>query len=82
MAKNMARIENGIVVNVEWCSDKMSETNTLINIEDRPVKIGDTYKEGKFYRNGEEIFTPLEEAQKKNAEYESALAEIEKALGV
>ena len=37
---------------------------------------------GKFYRDGEEILTPLEEALKKNAEYEAALSEIETALGV
>ena len=44
--------------------------------------IGDTYSGGKFYRDGEEILTPLEEALKKNTEYESALTEIETALGV
>ena len=42
----------------------------------------DTYSGGKFYRDGEEILTPLEEALKKNAEYEAALSEIETALGV
>ena len=61
MAKNMARIENGIVVNVEWCSDVICETDTLKNVEDRPVGIGDTYENGKFYRNGVEVLTPLEE---------------------
>lgn len=75
MAKNMARIENGIVINVEWCSDRMAETDTLKNVEDRSVGIGDTYENGKFYRNGEEVLTPLEEALKKNAEYEAAIAE-------
>ena len=76
MAKNMARIENNIVVNIEWCSDGMAETDTLKNTEDRPVGIGDTYESGKFYRNGEEILTPLEEALKKNAEYEAALRTV------
>lgn len=82
MAKSMALIENGTVVNMLWCSASQPETDTIINPADRPVGIGDTYSNGKFYRDGVEILTPLEEALKKNAEYESALTEIETALGV
>lgn len=82
MAKSMALIENSTVINVLWCSDSQPETDTIINPADRPVGIGDTYSNGKFYRDGAEILTPLEEAQKKNIEYESALSEIETALGV
>ena len=82
MAKSMALIENGAVANMLWCSDSEPETATLVNPADHPVAIGDTYSDGKFYRDGEEILTPLEEALKKNAEYESALTEIETALGV
>ena len=81
MAKSMALIENGTVVNMLWCSDSQPETDTIINPADRPVGIGDTYSNGKFYRDGVEILTPLEEAQNKNTEYESALTEIETALG-
>lgn len=82
MAKSMALIENGTIINMLWCSDSEPETGFLINPADRPVAIGDTYSNGKFYRDGVEILTPLEEALKKNAEYEAALAEIETALGV
>ena len=82
MAKSMALIENGTVANMLWCTDSEQETASLINSADRPVAIGDTYSNGKFYRDGAEILTPLEEAQKKNAEYEAALQEIEAALGV
>lgn len=82
MAKSMALIENSTIVNMLWCSDSEPETDTLINPADRPVRIGDTYSNGKFYRDGVEILTPLEEALKKNTEYESALTEIETALGV
>ena len=81
MAKSMALIENSTVINVLWCSDSQPETDTIINPADRPVGIGDTYSNGKFYRDGVEILTPLEEALKKNAEYEVALQEIETALG-
>lgn len=82
MAKSMALIENGVVANMLWCSNSEPETATLIDPADRPVAIGDTYSNGKFYRGGVEILTPLEEALKKNAEYESALTEIEAALGL
>lgn len=63
MAKNMALIDNGIVANILWCSDRTEQTDTLIDLEDRPVGIGDTYADGKFYRDGEEVLTPLEQAQ-------------------
>lgn len=82
MAKSMALIENGTVTNMLWCSDSQPETSTLINPADRQVAIGDTCSGGKFYRDGVEILTQLEEAQKKITEYESALTEIETALGV
>lgn len=82
MAKSMALIENGTVTNMLWCSNSQPETDTLKSPADRPVAIGDTYSNGKFYRDGAEILTPLEEALKKNAEYEAALSEIETALGV
>ena len=82
MAKSMALIENGAITNMLWCSDSEPETDILLDPAGLPVAIGDTYSNGKFYRGGVEILTPLEEALKKNAEYESALTEIETALGV
>lgn len=82
MAKNMAVITNGVVTNVIWCSDSQPETDTLKNPGERPVGIGDDYSGGKWYRDGAEILTPLETAQKQIAEYETALSEIEAALEV
>lgn len=82
MAKSMAVVDDGVVSNIIWCSDSEPETDTIINPADRPVAIGDTYSDGKFYRGGVEVLTPLEEAQKQIAEYETALSEIEAALGV
>ena len=78
MGKNMARIVDGIVVNVEWFSSEAVETENLKNMEDRPVEIGDTYQDGKFYRDGMEVLTPLEAAV---AELEDARAALE-MLGV
>ena len=46
MAKSMALIENGTVVNMLWYSDSQPETDTIITPADRPVGIGDTYSNG------------------------------------
>lgn len=80
MAKSMARIKNGIVVNIEWCSDNVIQTETLIDIVDRPVDIGDTYIDGKFYNNGVEVLTEMEYMQKRLVEYEEELAELDSVL--
>ena len=82
MAKPMAVVNDGVVSNIIWCADNTPQSDTWVNCDDRPVAIGDTYIDGKFYRGGVEVLTPLEEAQKQNVEYESALSEIEAALGV
>lgn len=81
MAKPMAVVNDGVVSNIIWCSDSEPETDTIINPADRPVAIGDTYSDGKFYRGGVEILTPLEEAQEQleclsaqNAELLDAMA--------
>ena len=78
MAKNMARIENGIIINIEWHSDETIDTETLISVYDRPVTIDDIYDGQDFYRNGEKILTPMEELEKENEEYKSSL----KIMGV
>ena len=73
MAKNMARLDNNIVVNVEWWGDSTEDTETLISVYDRPVAVGDSYDGGKFYRNGVEVLTSLEEAQAEIADMTAAL---------
>ena len=82
MTKTMAVVDGDTVINIIWCDAMQPETNTWKDPMDRPISIGDTYSDGKWYRDGVEILTPLEEALKKNAEYEAALSEIESALGV
>ena len=44
---------------------------------DRPVGIGDTYTDGKFYRDGKEVFTALEEA---NNEIDSLTQQLGEAV--
>lgn len=40
-----------------------------VALHDRPVGIGDTYSDGKFYRDGEEVLTAQEEIE----QYKAAL---------
>ena len=63
MAKSMAIIADGIVTNMIWCNDAMQETDNRKDPGDRPVGIGDTYSDGRWYRDGVEILTPLEDAE-------------------
>lgn len=74
MAKSMALIENGTISNILWCSDSEPETDSLLNPIDRPVAIGDTYIDGKFYRDGVEVLTPLESLSAQNTELLDAMA--------
>lgn len=78
MAKNMARINSGIVIGIEWWGDSTEDTDTLIAVYDRPVAIGDSYEGGKFYRDGVEVLTPMEEMQTEIIDMQNAL----NALGV
>lgn len=89
MAKNMAVITDGIVTNVIWCSDSEQETDTLKSPADRPVAIGDTYSDGKFYRDGVEILTQLEqtlkelgELRKENEDLKTKSADMKQALDI
>ena len=57
-----AIIENGAVANIiALRSANAGEFPGAVALHDRPVGIGDTYSEGKFYRDGEEVLTTSEE---------------------
>lgn len=86
MAKSMAKIENNIVINLEWCSDDAPETNELKSYTGYSIAIGDTFNDGKFYRNGEEILSDAEifweqiiKLKDENIKLVSALGEIVEA---
>lgn len=79
MAKTMVVLKNGAVTNVVWCSNSQGETDNLKNPGERPVGIGDIYAEGKWYRNGVEILTPLEEARKEAGELQGQLDSLSAA---
>ena len=82
MAKAMARIQNGVVTNIERHSNSVNETETLVLVKNIPVRIGDSYLDGKFYRDGELVLPEIEAMRKELSEYNSALSEIESAISV
>ena len=72
-----AIIEGGIVTNVIELNDRnASDFPTAVKLGDRPVDIGDTYTDGKFYRDGVEVLTPMEQAQAEIDAYKAALNEL------
>ena len=72
-----ALIDNGIVTNVIVLNDRNAgDFPTAVKLGDRPVGIGDTYIDGKFYRDGVEVLTPMEQAQEEIDEYKAALNEL------
>lgn len=72
-----ALIDNGIVTNVIALNDRnASDFPAAVKLGDRPVAIGDTYADGKFYRDGVEVLTPMEQAQAEIDAYKAALNEL------
>ena len=71
---NYALIENGVVTNIIW----LYETNAdefpgAVKLGERQVEIGDTYEDGKFFRDGAEVLTAEEAAVQAAALYAEAL---------
>ena len=72
-----AIVTDGIVTNIIALKDRNAgDFPTAVKLGDRPVGIGDTYADGKFYRDGVEVLTPMEQAQAEIAEYKAALHEL------
>lgn len=67
---NYAIIENGVVGNVIVLRPaNAGDFPGAVALHDRPVGIGDSYQDGKFYRDGEELLTAQEEIE----QYKAAL---------
>ena len=72
-----AIVDNGAVTNIIALNDRnASDFPAAVKLGDRPVGIGDTYTDGKFYRDGLEVLTPMEQAQAEITEYKTALHEL------
>lgn len=60
-----ALIDNGIVSNIiELNETNAGDFSNAIKTDTRPVAIGDSYIDEKFYRDNKEILTPAEEIEK------------------
>ena len=60
---NYALIENGIVTNIIWLYEtNADEFPNAVKLVERQVEIGDTYEDGKFFRDGVEVLTAEEAA--------------------
>lgn len=71
---NYALIENGIVTNIIWLYEtNADEFPAAVKLGERQVEIGDTYEDGRFYRNGVEVLTAEEAAQLEAVTYAEAL---------
>lgn len=63
-----AIVTDGIVTNVIELRPSVTWPGAVA-LYDRPVGIGDTYQDGKFYRGGQEVLT----AQEEITQYKAAL---------
>lgn len=65
-----AIIQDNIVINIIALRDtNAKDFPGAVALHDRPVGIGDTYSEGKFWRDGVEVLTAQEEIE----QYKAAL---------
>ena len=72
-----AIVTDGIVTNIIALNDRnANDFPAAVKLGDRPVGIGDTYTDGKFYRDGVEVLTQMEQAQAEIDAYKAALNEL------
>ena len=73
-----ALIENAKVTNIISADKRGADSLIAAGLNliqtDKPVTIGDDYTDGKFYRDGNEVLTPLEEAMLVQADMQEALS--------
>lgn len=80
---NYALIVDGVVTNVIWLLPKNADDFPgAVALDDTPAGIGDTYKDGVFYREGKRVLTIAEQVLvEANAEAED-MREALALLGV
>lgn len=71
---NYALIVDGVVSNIiSLHPANAAEFPSAVPMNDLMVEIGDTYADGVFYRNGERVLSPIEQAQAEAADMQAAL---------
>lgn len=71
---NYALVANGIVTNIIWLNERNAgEWPGAVRLGERMVEVGDTYEDGRFFRDGTEVLTAAEAAQMEAAQYAAAL---------
>lgn len=76
LVSNYALVENGVVTNIIWlAANNASEFPNAVVLGDLPVTMGDTYTDGKFYRNGKEVKTALTMVSEEISELTTLLGE-------
>ena len=81
LVSNYALVENGVVTNIIWlAANNASEFPNAVVLGDLPVTMGDTYTDGKFYRNGTEVKTLEQKALDDASELEQTLAETVESI--
>lgn len=72
-----ALIENAKVANIVSADKRGADSLIAAGLNlvhtDKPVAIGDDYTDSKFYRDGKEVLTPLEEAMLVQEDMKEAL---------
>lgn len=82
MAKNMARLVDGVVVNLEWCSDSEPETEELREYDGYAIRIGDSWEDGKWMRDGAAVLTEAQIAAQVAAEEAARITAAERESAV
>lgn len=71
---NYALVENGVVTNIIWLYPaNASDFPSAVPCGDLPVAIGDTYDGEHFFRDGVQVLSALEQAQKDAEDMQAAL---------
>jgi hypothetical protein len=72
---NYALIKDGVVTNLIWLSPSNAQDfPNAVPTNGLSVRVGDTYTEGAFYRNGEKVLSALEIAVAEAEDMKAALA--------
>lgn len=73
-----ALIENEVITNIIWLHPlNEDDFPSAVPIGEVPARIGDSYIDGIFYRNGERVLTALEKANKTIEELDAAIVDLE-----